>query len=59
MSGNFLESMKNPSPQIQEVQLTPSKINEKKLISRHIRVELKSNRDPKTLKAAREKRNDN
>lgn len=59
MSGNFLESMKNPSPQIQEVQLTPSKINEKKLIFRHIRVELKNHRDPKTLNAAREKRNDN
>lgn len=37
----------------------PSNINKKKLIFRHIKVELKSNKDMMTLKTAREKRNIN
>lgn len=45
--------MKNPNTQIQES--NPRKINENKLIIRHIRKQLKSNKDTKTLKTAKRK----
>lgn len=59
MSQSFVKLMKNPNPQIQETQLIPVKTNEMKLIFRRIRVDLKSNKDTKTLKSVREKRNSN